>query len=372
MEFFKPGSADRLHAPPAHLHRGISFTLVFREHRGALLPGAELRHRLPRRDRGPGERSRARSRAARSSATALNELGYGDARRRRGGRAARTSSSSGPRSFSAISLTSRSSDHRGRRSRGAVEATGERCLAPRASRRGDPRTVATRSASSVHQRDRHRQVLRRPPSSRIDVNGHPRRPLSANAADSTVYEIAARPASPRRCSRASHEQFLGERGRRHPGAHRARRPARGRRSSATAAFQEPALRDHVHHGLRRVPLRPALRAGRRHRDGSRRDHHGRGCSSSSRRSSTSRSSRRLLTIVGYSINDTIVVYDRIRENLGRYRDKKPLRGHQHQHLADALAHHRDLGHDAALPERVLHLGHRRSSATSASRSSSAS
>ena len=27
----------------------------------------------------------------------------------------------------------------------------------------------------------------------------------------------------------------------------------------------------------------------------------------------------LLTIVGYSINDTVVVYDRIRENLGRYR-----------------------------------------------------
>jgi len=29
----------------------------------------------------------------------------------------------------------------------------------------------------------------------------------------------------------------------------------------------------------------------------------------------------LLTIVGYSINDTIVVYDRIRENMGRMRDK---------------------------------------------------
>lgn len=29
----------------------------------------------------------------------------------------------------------------------------------------------------------------------------------------------------------------------------------------------------------------------------------------------------LLTIIGYSINDTIVVYDRIRENMGRYRDK---------------------------------------------------
>ncbi len=32
----------------------------------------------------------------------------------------------------------------------------------------------------------------------------------------------------------------------------------------------------------------------------------------------------LLTILGYSINDTIVVYDRIRENMGRYRDK-PLK-----------------------------------------------
>ena len=29
----------------------------------------------------------------------------------------------------------------------------------------------------------------------------------------------------------------------------------------------------------------------------------------------------LLTIVGYSINDTIVVYDRVRENVGRYRDR---------------------------------------------------
>lgn len=29
----------------------------------------------------------------------------------------------------------------------------------------------------------------------------------------------------------------------------------------------------------------------------------------------------LLTVVGYSINDTIVVFDRIRENMGRYKDK---------------------------------------------------
>jgi SecD/SecF fusion protein len=31
----------------------------------------------------------------------------------------------------------------------------------------------------------------------------------------------------------------------------------------------------------------------------------------------------LLTIVGYSLNDTVVVYDRMRENLKRYR-KMPL------------------------------------------------
>jgi preprotein translocase subunit SecF len=30
----------------------------------------------------------------------------------------------------------------------------------------------------------------------------------------------------------------------------------------------------------------------------------------------------LLTIAGYSLNDTIVVFDRIRENIGRFRRKK--------------------------------------------------
>jgi preprotein translocase subunit SecF len=29
----------------------------------------------------------------------------------------------------------------------------------------------------------------------------------------------------------------------------------------------------------------------------------------------------LLTVLGYSINDTIVIFDRIRENMGRYKDK---------------------------------------------------
>ena len=30
----------------------------------------------------------------------------------------------------------------------------------------------------------------------------------------------------------------------------------------------------------------------------------------------------ILTIVGYSMNDTVVVYDRVRENLRKYRKKK--------------------------------------------------
>lgn len=29
----------------------------------------------------------------------------------------------------------------------------------------------------------------------------------------------------------------------------------------------------------------------------------------------------ILTVIGYSINDTVIVFDRIRENLGLYRDK---------------------------------------------------
>ncbi len=30
----------------------------------------------------------------------------------------------------------------------------------------------------------------------------------------------------------------------------------------------------------------------------------------------------LLTVIGYSVNDTVVIFDRIRENVGRYKDKK--------------------------------------------------
>ena len=47
----------------------------------------------------------------------------------------------------------------------------------------------------------------------------------------------------------------------------------------------------------------------------------------------------VLTVVGYSMNDTVVVYDRIRENLGKHRGKSFATHHQHERQRDALAHH---------------------------------
>ncbi|WP_380052904.1 protein translocase subunit SecF [Falsihalocynthiibacter sp. SS001] len=44
----------------------------------------------------------------------------------------------------------------------------------------------------------------------------------------------------------------------------------------------------------------------------------------------------LLTIVGYSLNDTVVVFDRVRENLRRYK-KKPLRDVLNQSINETLS-----------------------------------
>jgi len=44
----------------------------------------------------------------------------------------------------------------------------------------------------------------------------------------------------------------------------------------------------------------------------------------------------LLTIVGYSLNDTVVVFDRVRENLRKYK-KKDLRGVLNLSINDTLA-----------------------------------
>ena len=72
----------------------------------------------------------------------------------------------------------------------------------------------------------------------------------------------------------------------------------------------------------------------------------------------------LLTILGYSLNDTVVIYDRIREMLRRYK-RMPMRGtaqHLDQLDAVALGHHpRD--RDAGLAGAAASSAARRSTAS---------
>jgi preprotein translocase subunit SecF len=60
----------------------------------------------------------------------------------------------------------------------------------------------------------------------------------------------------------------------------------------------------------------------------------------------------ILTILGYSLNDTVVVYDRIREMLRKYKKLAPDRCHRHRDQLDPVAHS-DHG-DHHLP---CHAGH---------------
>ena len=55
----------------------------------------------------------------------------------------------------------------------------------------------------------------------------------------------------------------------------------------------------------------------------------------------------LLTILGYSVNDTVVVSDRIRENLRKYKRMDARRAAQHLDQRDAVAHHPDRRHGAS-------------------------
>ncbi len=50
----------------------------------------------------------------------------------------------------------------------------------------------------------------------------------------------------------------------------------------------------------------------------------------------------ILTIIGYSLNDTIVIYDRIRENLKKYRKMPIARTARSVGQRDAVAHSRDV------------------------------
>ena len=49
----------------------------------------------------------------------------------------------------------------------------------------------------------------------------------------------------------------------------------------------------------------------------------------------------LLTILGYSVNDTVVVSDRIRENLRKFKQHGAQRAAQPVDQRDAVAHHPD-------------------------------
>ena len=67
----------------------------------------------------------------------------------------------------------------------------------------------------------------------------------------------------------------------------------------------------------------------------------------------------MLTIVGYSITDTVVVYDRIRENLGKHRNMS-FSAVINLSISEMLG--RTIitsGRDVALAGRVPRLGHRR-------------
>ena len=68
----------------------------------------------------------------------------------------------------------------------------------------------------------------------------------------------------------------------------------------------------------------------------------------------------LLAVIGYSLNDTVVVFDRIRENFRTMRRGTPHGDHERGDQPDADAHDHHLGHDhpraavAVLPRRPDH------------------
>ena len=80
----------------------------------------------------------------------------------------------------------------------------------------------------------------------------------------------------------------------------------------------------------------------------------------------------LLTITGYSVNDTIVIFDRVRENFGKMRRELARAGRQHQRQPDAGpdGHHRR--HDVPVGARALPVRRRGARRASPSRCSSAS
>ena len=64
----------------------------------------------------------------------------------------------------------------------------------------------------------------------------------------------------------------------------------------------------------------------------------------------------LLTLVGYSMNDTIVIFDRIRENLKFMRRESLETVMNKSRQPDAEPHRHDLRADVSHGDRPVHLG----------------
>jgi preprotein translocase subunit SecF len=61
----------------------------------------------------------------------------------------------------------------------------------------------------------------------------------------------------------------------------------------------------------------------------------------------------VLAVIGYSLNDTIVIFDRIRENMLQDAPQVHRGGHERLAQPDAVAHHHDRRDDAAGAARAL-------------------
>ena len=120
-----------------------------------------------------------------------------------------------------------------------------------------------------------------------------------------------------------------------------------RASSPAAGTLAVAVHHRRHHGLHLVPLRMAVRHRRGGDAGARRDPDR---SASSRRPSIDfnlSSIAAILTIIGYSLNDTVVIFDRIREILRKLQADAGERHDRPRHQPDAGAHDHDVA-DAGL------------------------
>ncbi len=79
-----------------------------------------------------------------------------------------------------------------------------------------------------------------------------------------------------------------------------------------------------------------------------------------------------LTLIGYSVNDTVVIFDRVRENMRKTAPRAADPGDEREHQPDAVAHHPDRRHRRCSPRRAVRARRRRDPRLRLRASSSAS